>query len=71
MCSSLVPRDGSGQTCRGRRSAWGELGLQEQQGKEVDGYWLRETMGKKGACASAHRSEGRQGRLVLGLPCAG
>ena len=36
-------------------------------GEEVDGYWLRETVGKKkGACASAHRSEGRQGRSVLG-----
>jgi hypothetical protein len=67
VCSSPVPRDGSGQTCRRRRSAWGELGLQEQQGEEVDGYWLRETVGKKGACASAHRSKGRQGRSVLGV----
>ena len=49
MCSSPVPRDGSGQTCWRRRSAWGELGLQEQQGEEVDGYWLRETVGKKGS----------------------
>jgi hypothetical protein len=37
-------------------------------GEEVDGYWLRETVRKKkGACASAHRSEGRQGRSVLGV----
>jgi hypothetical protein len=49
MCSSPVPRDGSSQTCWRRRSAWGELGLQEQQGEEVDGYWLRETVGKKGS----------------------
>jgi hypothetical protein len=47
MCSSPVPRDGSGQTCWRRRSARGELGLQEQQGEEVDGYWLRETVRKK------------------------
>jgi hypothetical protein len=47
VCPSPTPRDGSGQTCRRRRSAWGELGLQEQQGEEVDCYWLREMVGKK------------------------